>query len=305
MHKEETQFQELKTAAPLEIEKRDFAEAKQQNMVWTYEGKEYPLFLADKTGNVVIPLKDGDTKLGYVGANFHWEKAEPFLNHLDMERRSVRNLDDGETQDEKRDFRRQNIKLFGDTCRDGFVIDINEDGTESPENFQSYEDMQEFPLEIRSALIDKWLGSFYIERKFEKGGSKILSLLKKNSTVSFIGKVGSRHNPAHLILFELNVPNEDERVAYDEYVYEIRRKTEQRRETTIVEIDFTRKLQYAKKHLISAQGVAVNVAPKGQEPEYKTVTDATTLKAFKDSFNPEWFMSLADALQDTFNIVGK
>lgn len=267
---------------------------------WRYNGAEYPAFVVNKEDSVVIELHDSDKrKLGTIGAQYRWEKSDPFREHLNLNFKEIRDTRENESESQRKNLTRQNCDLFKAIQVGGFVTKIV-DGEPSEPETKTYEEMLRLPSETQSSLIDKWLASFFIERFFAEGANEIDLLFSNTDTVSFICKIGNSKSPSNIILIDFDVPSDDARRDYEDSVVKRKRQTDGTDEIINIDIDYDRKLRYAKKYLRAVQGAVVPV-----NGTFQFVSNPDTLKIFKDSFNPEWLMRLADALQDSFDIGGK
>lgn len=291
----------------------EFESGEPKPLTWKFEEKDYPVFIADRTGNIGVPLihPNTDKKVAVIGANFSWEeqKSQPFLDHLNLHFEDITNANEEVSETKRKNLTKQNVNLFSSLIVDGWLTKINEFGESGTQVAKTREQMLSYPEDIQSKMIDEWLGRFYIERHFPQGSDEIDILLGQVDSVFFKCKIGNVQNPAHVLLLEFKLPSNDAQRAYDDDTRREKRPLD-RPNVRLIEIKHDVKLRYAKKHLIGVQGAVVisenhdggitthvdNILP---------VNSDQTLKQFKDGFNPQWFVRLADALHGTFNIMGK
>lgn len=263
---------------------------------WNFEGKEYPAFVVNKNDSIAMQIKNSEEKvIGILGANFRWEKSEPFIEHLSLDFKDIRDTREGVVESQRKNLTKQNANLFKAVCVGGFLIKVNEFGEHSEPVERSVTEMNAYSQEIKSNLIDKWLSNFHIERHFGDSVDELDALLGKTDSISFKCFIGTKKEPTNVLLLEFNVPSEDARRSYDDMIVNRSRQTEGSNEITNISINYAAKMRYAKKHLAVVQGAVT----EGDNPL------AVDVKRFNDGFNPEWLMRLADALQDTFDIGGK
>lgn len=283
-----------------------FNEAKERGLTWEFEGKEYPMFLANSTGNIGMPIVVDERKVGIVIANFDWSgkkpKSEPFLNHLKIDLTEVRDLESNETKRHSKNYMAQNCDLFRNIVQSGEFINFDEFGNQMPPQPKTYEQMCAILPETQSELINTWLKSFHIERYFGQNKSVSLEqLLGEIDTISFKCTIGDKKNPAHVLVLHFNPPTKKTRQSFDDKRINRSSKVENKKEETFVEFDNALKIRYAKQHLRKVEGAFVQVngidTPLTESEE--------DIKLFNDNFNPEWLMDLADALHGTFSMAGK
>lgn len=284
-----------------------FNEAKERGLTWTFEGKEYPMFHANSTGYIAMPITAGDRKVGIVHANFDWSgkkpKSEVFLNHLKIDYTEVTNIDTGESKQHSKSGVAQNCDLFRAIIHSGELINIDRFGNESEPKPRTYEQMCAILPEVQSDLIKNWLGSFYIERYFgQEEEIELEALLGELDTISFKCSIGDRKNPTHILLLHFNPPPKKVRNSFAEKRVQRTQKVEGKNREVLSQWDGALKIRYAKDYLRSVEGVYVTM--NGIETSIKEGDDEA-LKVFKDNFNPEWLMDLADALHDQFQMAGK
>ena len=281
-----------------------FQEAKEKGLTWEFEGKEYPLFMANSTGNIGIPIVVGEKKVGIVIANFDWSgkspKSEPFLQHLDLDIREVTDTKEDLSERQRKNLTTQNAILFRAIVQNGIFIDLDEFGNQSEPKEKTYQEMCILPPELQSDMIDRWLGEFHIERHFNEGVTSLEALFGEMESIMFKVKIGNFQNPAHVLFFEFDVPSKKARDTFKDKRVRRRQRFEGKQQIEFITVDYPLKLKFAKSHLRSVGGVCV--VENGIETPVK---NDEQLKLFRDNFNPEWFMSLADALHDTFSMAGK
>lgn len=270
---------------------------------WNYEGKEYPMFIADSTDSIGVEIRkqsDDTHPIGILVSNFKWEKSEAFIDRLDYELEDKRDKENF-VERHRANIDRLNAHCFDEITTGGKLIKLV-DGIEDSSVDLSHEDMLRRTTELKSNSINQWIKNFHIERFFDKGVDELDALTTASvDSVKFVCKIGDQKNPSSVLLLEFAVPSDDARRAFDDNRTKSQSKYENNVETIYTAIDWKRKIQYAKKHLRFASGAAVLI-----DGQIVPVTDSPdALKQFKDSFNPDWFMQLGDALQDSFNIGGK
>lgn len=283
-----------------------FDEAKASGLTWEFEGKEYAMFHANSTGNIGMPIVIDDRKVGIVIANFDWSgrkpKSEVFLNHLKIDLTETRDLESGESKTHSKNFIAQNCDLFRAIVQSGEFINIDRFGKESEPKPKTHEQMCAILPETQSELINTWLKSFHIERYFgTEDDISLDALLGEIDTISFKCSIGDKKNPAHVLLFHFNPPPKKIRQSYDDKRIKRTRRIDNKKEETFVQFDNSLKIRYAKDALRSVEGAFVTLG--GIDTPIKEGDDA--LQEFKNHFNPEWFMDLADALHGTFSMAGK
>lgn len=288
----------------LDIQKSEMKDAESKGLTWKFEGETYPLFLANKTGNIAMPIPHPNTneKMGVLGANFAWEQAEPFLLHLNIDLKEISNLkEEGLSTTKRKNLTQQNVNLFTKLIQDGFLIKIK-DGEESEPINKEKDAMLLYPPEIQSDLIDKWLGSFYIERYFPEGFDELDALLGQTDRIHFKCKIGDVKNPAHVLVLGFAKPDEVARRDFEDKVRKREYKQEGDIQTTYITINHKVKFNYAKNHLREVQGAVVEEKVDGGAMAVKNIDSKDGLKLFRDGFCPQWFIRLGDALHDTFGI---
>lgn len=279
--------------------------------MFEHNGIKYPYFLANQTGNIGTPLVHPTTKqqIAVLGADFAWEDSEPFVRHLNLNLRDERNVRDDESVRRRANVVAQNSRLFADTVQRGWLIEVDEDGSKSEPKEKTREEMLAYPPEIQSQIMDDWLGQFHVERFFPEGQSSVDAMLSTPDKLYFTAKIGNFKNPTHILLFGVNVPNPDQRRAYENDTFQAGSKQEGDKQISTYSIDQAAKIRFSKKHMDTVDGAVLgkNGALDPDEAEIRVIDPSSIedMKAFKKAFNPEWHIRLADAIADCFNFSGK
>lgn len=282
-------------------------EARNLNLTWRFEEKEYPLFVANQTGNITTSLMhpSGDRKLGILSADFMWTENKPFYDHLNNDFRSERTGRDDESVRKVANATRKNATLFDDLVQRGSFQKIDSFGESGDIVEKSRDEMLAFQPEIKSQLIDDWLGAFSAERYFAPGTDETEDLLTGTDTLQIIAKIGDLKSPAHALLFTFATPSPDARRAFEDDTVFVSSKQQGDRVIEKFNVKHERKLAFAQKYFKGVEG-AVN----GPNGELEPHTEALTLVGlnpgeFKTAFNPHWWIRLANALNGAFDFTGK
>lgn len=281
---------------------------------WVFEEKEYARYIVNRTGNIGLPIMhpvDKMKKVAILGCDFAWDDDSHFIDHLNLRIRDVRNVREDETIRERANLVTQNVGLFEETAQRGWLQKIGEFNEKSDPVDKTRSDMIGYPAEIRSDLVDGWLGNFVADRYFPPGTDDVDALLSEPESVFFLGKIGNYKSPSHILLFEFNTPVPDARRSYESDTLIAGQTTEGNTLIQHFMINNKAKLKFARKHLKNVQGASL--APEGA----LDFTDATNItpignpmndierETFKKMFNPNWMIRLADALADCFGFGGK
>ena len=302
---------EVKGATPDPVDPQLEDAAKAGN-VWTHEGKEYAKYIVNGTASVGATMMhpvDKTRKIAILGGDFMWDGDQIFVDHLNLAIRDERNVRDDESHRKRKNIDAQNAMLFRETVQRGWMIKIDEDGSQGMRVEKSRDQMLGYAPEIQSDIVNAWLGHFNVERYFPHGTDDIDSLLSEPESVLFACKVGAYKDPAHVFVLEFNTPSSEQRQAYDNDTMIAGTTTEG---DTIIQnymINNKAKLRFFRKHLRGVVG-GVALAPDGivdfDEKDIKEFgAGEADLKFFKKHFNPNWQVVLADALSNCFDFGGK
>lgn len=284
--------------------------ARKNNNTWIFEGVEYPLFVADFTGTVTIPFKQGGVQIGLLTADFRWDEAKPFLDHLDNNTKMVRsNRDESNRQKQVQDDQvGKNVTLFNALIAGGEIVEFDDDGSHSEPTILTRNDMLTFTPELKSDLLSTWLNQYHVERWFPNG-KKMSNFLYEPTEIFFKMSVGSYDKPAHVMLFQYNVPNQDQRRAIrtsEEYIQE------QEGENTVSEwvFNWNQRLTYGKKHFHSVQGLSLKEEGNPYDNPIPSMTyrinpkedakDVPKDQYLKAAFCPNWWIRNANNLITAF-----
>lgn len=298
-------------ATALALSDKQIENAKALSQTWNFDGADYALFVANKTGNVGSPIIHPVSKkqVAVLIADFTWESDKPFIDHLNYNFHQETRVQDDEAIDKSANFTTLNTKLFEDVVAGGRLIKINEFGENSEPIEKTRDEMLAYSPEIQSQLIDDWLGNFHIERYFPEGTDEIDAMLSNVDTIFFTAKIGNDRNPAHVLLFEFNAPSPDARRNFENDAANRGVKQKDNKTITTLYINQNARLNFARKHFRSVQGAVVG--PSGHfEPDTSMLkevveSDAVTTGRFKECFNSDWWMKLAGPLSKAFNFSGK
>ena len=287
------------------------AKAKDLNMTWKFEGAEFPLFVANGTGNIAAPIiKPGTNKqIAVLGADFMWEESQPFLDHLNLQIRDERSSREDESIRKRANVTRLNSGLFKDLVQRGQMIKIDEFGEQSEPIEKTRAEMLAYAQEVQSMIIDEWLGNFHIERHFPAGTDEVDAMLSNADTIFFKVLIGSYQNPAHVLIFEFTAPSPDARRSFEDDTSFMGSKRDGDKIVETFNIKQQAKLAFSKKYFKSVEGAVLG--PKGEfEPDVKDLrpvaeSDTDSIKAFKSQFNPHWWIRLSNHLADAFNFSGQ
>lgn len=271
--------------------------AREAGNTWTFEGKEYELFVVNKQGGIAIPFVEDNETVAIGSAIFAWDDKDTMLDAVNYESRDE-TIDD-KTKRRANDAVKLNAELFHNIVQSGTWTDII-DGERQPEVFLSRTEMLETEEETQSAFISNWLDKFHISLHVSKDESRLARLLKKTQdNVFFLCKVGDKEKPRHALLLEFKKPSLEVR-------REMRlKRTPERTEgngKVILNYPDTRhfRLTQAQKHFVGAQGVSLLEPGNPFDP---SVTEH--IKTFKANFNPIWMMLLGEHLFAAFDNTGK
>lgn len=285
--------------------------AKDLNMTWKFEGAEFPLFVANGTGNIAAPIIQPGTnkQIAVLGADFMWEEAKPFLDHLNLQIRDERSSREDETIRKRANITRLNSGLFKDLVQRGQMIKIDEFGEHSEPIDKTRTEMLAYAQEVQSMIIDEWLGNFHVERYFPAGTDEVDAMLSNAETIFFKVFIGSYQNPAHVLVFEFTAPSPDARRSFEDDTSFMGSKRDGDKIVETYNIKQQAKLAFAKKYFKNVEGAVLG--PRGEfEPDVKELkpiaeSDTDSVKAFKSQFNPHWWIRLSNHLADAFNFSGK
>lgn len=294
------------------VNDQQIKKAKALDLTWEFEGTEYALFTANKTGNVGSPIMNPATgvQAGIVFADFAWEDSKPFLDHLNLQLRDERNSRDEESVRKRANVTAQNSRLFKEVVQRGAVVKIDAQGEKTKPLPRSREELLAMAPEIQSQLIDDWLGNFHIQRYLAPGTDDLDMLLSsETSTIQFTAKIGNFKSPAHVLLFTFDIPSADARRNYEDASFSASSKQEGEKSVTIYNINQKAKLSFAKRYFKSVEGVVLGTNGEVEistESLYRfQETDKKSVEDFKAAFNPHWWIRLADELAGAFNFTGK
>ena len=287
------------------------AKAKEIDLAWKFEDKEYGLFVANRTGNVGSPILNPATgkQMAILSAEFAWDDGRPFLDHLNLNIRDERSSRDDESVRKRANIVSQNARLFRDLVQRGSLIKIDAYGEHSDLIPKTRDELLAYPPEIQSQMIDDWLGNFHIERFFPIGSDDIDAMLSNSETVFFTAKIGNYKSPAHVLLFEFTTPSPDARRNYENDSFSPGSKQDGDRMVNTYHVNHNTKLQFARRYFKSVSGAILS---KTNDVEINTDSlyrfqegNIEQVNAFKEQFNPHWWIRLADQLADSFNFAGK
>jgi hypothetical protein len=283
--------------------------ARAANNTWTFEGKEYAKYMANRTGTIGTPIIHpvSNKKVGILIADFAWSEAQPFLDHLDLKLKDERNVREEVTERKRANLRLQNANLFDATVQQGSIVKLDEFGDQSEPILKKRDAMLAYPPEIKSEAVDTWLGEFHIERYFHPGTDEVELLLAEPESIWFTAKVGDYKNPAHMLLFEFSTPSPDARRNYENDTFIPGSKNERNKITTYYFVNNKAKLNFAKKYFKSVSGAVLGKDGEIEvdTADLKPIQDAETVKQFTKAFNPYWWIQFADAIAGAFSIGGK
>lgn len=285
--------------------------ARKEGLTWMFEGTEYPLFLANKTGNVTAPIMHPTSgrQIAAIGADFMWEQSQPFLDHLNIQIRDERNAREDESIRKRANMTRLNATLFDALVQRGQIIKIDEFGDTSEPEDRDRQAMLTYLPEVKSQVINDWLGNFHVERYFPAGTEDIDAMLSNVDTVWFLAKIGDFKSPAHALLLEFASPSPDARRSFEDDSSFLGTKREGDRVIETYNIKQNNKLNFAKKYFRSVQGAVLgpvgDVEPSTSSLVKISAGDDEAMKSFKSNFNPHWWIRLANQLGDAFNFTGK
>lgn len=263
---------------------------------WELDGKTYPKYLFDSYGTQVLPIVENGETFGHIGVKFHWEKAEPFLEALDMKSEDVT---DAKTQKTKSNYRNANIalsKLFRDIIVDGFIEEIDEFGNTTKTEMDARQLIDDVPQEFQASLVFEFLNALTVERYYKPGSSRLSQLLKPDTgSIFFLCKLGQ-----FAWLMEFKVPNADERRAYETNIRITERTVDEKGTKVTTTINNLYKRRFATEHFLNVTGISLET--EGQD--YDAV-DANHKLKFRAFFPATWWILLADKLAMCFDKTGK
>lgn len=285
--------------------------AKKLNQTWKFDGTTYPLFVANKTGNIGSPIMHPSTnrQIAVLGADFAWEDSQPFLDHLNLKIRDERSSREDESVRKRANITRLNSGLFDELVQSGSMIKIDEFGDQSEPVEKTRDEMLAYQQEVKSQLIDDWLGNFSVERYFPAGTDEVDAMLTNTETVFFVVKIGNFKNPAHVLLMEFAAPSPDARRSFEDDTMFLSTKRDGDQMVETYNIKQNAKLNFGKKYFVSVDGVVIgpggNFEPDTNDLKPVDKNDSGSVEFFKASFNPHWWIRLANELADSFNFRGK
>lgn len=295
--------------APAETDPQ-LKEADAVGNTWEFEGNKYAKFVANKTGNIGMPILDPKTKekkIAILGASFSWSDDDCFVEHLNFKLRDERGVRDNETVRKRPNIVARNAKLFDELCQFGYLIKIDEFGEQSEPVEKTRDQMCAYAPEIKSDLIDLWLGKFSVERYYPAGTDDVDLLLSEPESISLLCKIGDFLNPAHVMILEFNTPNADARRAFESDIMEATMSNEGGKAITTYHVNNKAKIRFARKYFKGVKGavLAPNEAFELYPADFREISDDIAVANFKTAFNPHWMVSMADALADCFDFAGK
>jgi hypothetical protein len=275
-----------------------FEKAKEIKNTWVFEEKEYPLLVINGIYNVGIPIYHPVTKkhVANLVADLSTDDTEAFFDHMDMDFKRIYNSKEDITTSEQDNLNKKNDDLFKATCQGGLLIKLDEDGDEKSREVKSAQQMNAMPREYKSQLILDWLNHFYIERYFPEGeGDAIDAILNPPETIYFKCGIGEMKNPVHTLIFEFSAPNQDQRSALETKAVTTHYRDTSEGRTTFIEIDYPAKYRFGRLNFKSVQGVSI------EEPGNPYNGSDKHKIAFREKFNPHFWIRLADSLMDAFS----
>lgn len=281
-------------------------ETTSKNFQWNFEGKNYDLFLANRTGGIGMPIADPNDKtrtLGVLAAKFIWQTSEPFLNRLDIETIDKASNHDDWTERENESLMLKNAKCFSELVVAGSTTDYDDLGEAKPPREKSRQEMLNYRKPVQSDLLSLWLGEFHIERYLPEGMTAIDALLSNPTEIYFTCKIGDYNNPRHLLLFKFDVPKDE---ALSDYQTNTFKRGQNQGGDWRYARDNERRLRFAKKYFLSVQGAMV-APPEREEFDTNDISivtenDEASLAVFKKNFNPDWFIRLGEELAGCFSL---
>lgn len=278
----------------------------EKQFVWQFEGKTYPLFLANKTGSIAMPIihpQDNTKKIGIISANFAWETDEPFLDRLDIARVDKANLHDEWTKRENESLTLKNAKFFSETVQFGTSTDIDDTGEKKEEILKSRQKMLAYRKPVQSDLVGFFLRECHIERFLPEGVTKLDALLAEPEELIFTMKIGDYNNPAHLILLNCNVPSDE---AITNYQKDSFTSFQNNDGDWRYGRDNQKRLNFARKFVKTVQGAMLGPVGELEFDDSQIVeitpTDEKAIQTFLKNFNPDWLIKLADEIAGAFNL---
>lgn len=283
----------------------------EQAPMFEFEGSKYPYFVANRTGNIGSPIINPQTgkQMAILGADFMWTETAPFLEHLNLNIRDERGSREDETYRRRANLVTQNQKLFGELVQSGYIVKIDEFNGKSEPIAKTRAEMLAYQPEIQSTLIDDWLGNFHVERYFPAGVTDVDALLATPESIFFKCLVGDFKNPAHVLIFEFDVPNPDQRRSYENDTFLSGSKADGDKVVSVYHVQHQAKLRFAKKFFRRCEGAML--AKEGEVnveiADLRAIewSDSDLTKEFLRGFTPSWWVRLADELAGCFNFAGK
>ena len=286
--------------------KQDEIQELTDDLTWEFEGKRYPLFLANATGGIGMPIMhpvDQEKAVGVLSARFSWETSEPFLDHLDIETIDKTSRNDDWTERENQNMTLRNAQLFKEIVIDGSYTPFDELGEPKASVSKSRAEMLAYRKIVQSDLIQFWLNEFHIERYLPDGVDSIDAFLSNPTEVLFIVRVGSYNEPQHIIVVECDAPSDDQISAYNE-------KSFSRQQNNNGDWKYSRnneiRLQFGKKHITGVKGACLGKLGELDLPltDIQVIEsgNAEQTKAFKRGLNPEWIIRIGEELANAFSL---
>ena len=272
--------------------------AREVGNVWTFEGREMEMFVAEGKASVGVDVLDRASQQpsgATVIHNFGWDRKDPFIireQSLKTKLKSVGRQTRREV--DQTSVVAPNARLYEAIVQSGEQILQGLDDQpqiESLSRSQMLEMAKNYP-EFASEAIESWLEGWHFEVITEDKGS-LDWIFAAPTVVKVFGWIGLRSIPDAACILTFTAPTASKREKYEEEVQKI--NSDQVGELKIAEVSesFIRKLQYGEQHLQSVEGVAVG-AP-GIAYSDKLKEDFITL------FSPLAFVEAVEKMHESFS----
>lgn len=279
----------------------------EKDLTWQFEGKTYDLLLVNRTGGIGMPIlnpKDKKTQIGILTAEFAWQKSEPFINRLDIETIDKANQHDDWVERENANMILKNATCFSEIVMRGSAIDFDPATNERlPAVKKTREQMLSYRKVVQSDLLGMWLRECHIERWLPPGMTKLDALLSNPTELFFTMKIGDYQNPRHLLFLECDVPTDD---AISNYKSDTFNQSQNEDGDWRYKRENEKRYRFGKKYVTSVQGAMLGPAEQFEfEPSLLTVMqkgDDKALAQFKQDFNPDWIIKLAEQIAGSFDL---
>ncbi len=279
-------------------EKTQLKLAREAGNVWTHEGREMEMYVADGRAFVAVDLLDRASRQpngATLVHNFAWDKNDPFIIREQSLKTKLKSVGRQTKQEiDSANINSANTKLYESIVAGGEILSPGENGkivARELSREQMLSMAETFP-ELASEAIEAWLEGWH----FEIIDSAVASfdwMFQASPVVQVFGWTGLRTIPDAAVIITFATPTAAKREKYEDERQKI--NSDRIGELKIVDVQesFVKKIQYGAEYLKSAEGVAVG------EPGV-IYTDQLKQK-FITLFGPLQFAEAVDKMHESFD----